>query len=138
MIVLDTNVVSELARSSPSRIVQRWLSQQPVFELYISAVTKAEIWYGIESLPEGRRKSQLAEDIRKIFEIGFPGQGLPFDEDAAREYSRIVAESKRLGRSLSQLDAMIAATAKSRGAILATRDADFGHSGIRLIIPWDE
>lgn len=137
MIVLDTNVLSEEIRHSPSPKVLRWFEEQDPVSVFTTAVTQAEMLYGLESLPLGRRRSTLQQAIEKMFEEEFLGRILPFDEDAARSFAKIVAARDALGRPISQFDAMIGAIAKSRRAALATRNvADFQGCGLRIIDPW--
>jgi predicted nucleic acid-binding protein len=139
VIVLDTNVLSEGLRPAPDRAVRQWLVEQEPLDVYTTTITQAEVFYGIESLPVGKRRSKLATAFENIFLEEFFGRILPFDEEAAREYGRIVVGRERLGRPISQPDAMIAAIARSRNATVATRDSKgFEHCGVRLINPWDE
>lgn len=137
MIVLDTNVLSEVTRLSPAPGVIQWLASQEPLNVFISAVTQAEILYGIEALPAGKRRRHLAETAERVFVEGFRGRILPFDEDAARIFPKIVVSREALGRPISQIDAMIAAVARSRRAALATRNTrDFEGCEVRLINPW--
>ncbi len=136
MIVLDTNVVSELMRPEPSRLVLRWLEQQPHAELNTTAVSVAEIHYGICRLPGGRRRDQLAVAAEDIFR-GFAWQILPFSHSAALEYGALVAGRERAGRPISALDAQIAAICLAAGCALATRNtADFADTGVEVLDPW--
>lgn len=136
MIVLDTNVLSEVVRLSPSPKVVRWLVEQEPVSIFTTAVTQAETLYGLESLPAGKRRSGLQVALDKIFGE-FRGRILPFDEDAARAFAKIVARRDSLGRPISQFDGMIAAIASSRHAALATRNvADFQDCGLRILDPW--
>jgi hypothetical protein len=137
VIVLETNVLSEEIRHSPSPKVLRWFEEQDPVSVFTTAVTQAEMLYGLESLPVGRRRSTLQQAIEKMFEEEFLGRILPFDEDAARSFAKIVAARDALGRPISQLDGMIAAIARSRRAVLATRNvSDFQDCGLRIIDPW--
>jgi predicted nucleic acid-binding protein len=137
VIVLDTNVLSEEIRLSPSPKVLRWFEEQEPASVFTTAVTQAEMLYGLASLPVGRRRSALQQAIEKMFGEVFPGRILPFDEDAARAFAKIVAARDALGRPISQLDAMIAAIARSRHAALATRNIDdFQGCGLRIVDPW--
>lgn len=137
MIVLDTSVLSEEIRVSPSPKVHRWFEEQAPASVFTTAVSQAEMLYGLESLPAGRRRSALHVAIEKVFDQEFAGRILPFDEDAARAFAKIVARRNALGRPISQLDAMIAAIARSRSAALATRNtADFSDCGVRIVNPW--
>ncbi len=98
----------------------------------------AEVLYGVEALPQGKRRTRLLAAIEMIFAEQFEGRILPFDEEAARLFARIVATRKTVGRPISQRDAMIAAITKSNRAVLSTRNtSDFDHCGIQIINPWD-
>lgn len=137
MIVLDTNVLSESLRPTPSAVVLRWLAAQAPSAVFTTTVTLAEVLYGIEALPPGKRRTRLLAAVEKMFAEEFAGRILPFDEDAARAYAGIVASRDRAGRPISQFDATIAAIARSRSAAVATRNtADFDRCGIRIIDPW--
>lgn len=137
MIVLDTNVLSELLRSVPDAGVMSWLAAQPRSALFTTTVSRAEIFYGVRVLPEGARKQALLAATRAIFDEDFAGQVLSFDNDAADAYAEIAASRRSAGKPISQFDAMIAAAARSRGASLATRNVkDFVDCGIAVIDPW--
>jgi predicted nucleic acid-binding protein len=137
VIVLDTNVLSETIRPSPSPKVLRWLAGQAPTSTFITAVTQAEILYGLEFLPAGRRRAALQAAVDGMFQDEFASRILPFDEDAARAFARIVAARDAMGRAISQFDAMIAAIARARHAALATRNTtDFRLCGVRIIDPW--
>lgn len=137
MIVLDTNVLSELMRPRPEPTVTSWLEAQPTTSLFVTAVTQAEILYGLALLPRGRRRDDLLAAARSLFDEEFAGRILPFDSDAAVAYSIIVADRRAAGRPISQFDAQIAAIVRSRGGTLATRNtADFIDCGIELNDPW--
>lgn len=137
MIVLDTNVLSEVMRPRPEPVVATWLGAQPVTSLFVTAVTQAEILYGLALLPRGRRRDDLLAAARSLFDEEFAGRILPFDSDAAVAYSVIAADRRAAGRPISQFDAQIAAIVRSRGGALATRNtADFLDCGIALADPW--
>lgn len=137
MVVLDTNVVYELMQSAPSSKVLAWLDDRPTRELFMTAVTEAEIRTGIAFLPEGGRRRGLAEAAERAFGGLFAGRVLPFDSAAARVYAEIAAARRASGRPLSQTDGQIAAIARSRGMTVATRNVrDFGETGIEVIDPW--
>lgn len=136
MIVLDTNVVSELMRRKPSPTVISWLGDQNGTELFTTAITIAEIRYGIARLPAGTRRTQLAEAADEVF-ASFPDQVLPFDVAAATVYATVVAERDRTGAPIDGLDAQIAAICRARRAHLATRNIkDFRETGVGLVDPW--
>ncbi len=137
--VLDTNVVSEVMKSEPSPIVLKWLSQmRESSDLCITTVTMAEILYGIELLPQGKRRIAFLAGAERMFLI-FAGRILPFDEEAAHTFPKIAAARRYSGRPIAELDAQIAAIARSRNATLATRNtADFANCGIHLVNPWTD
>jgi predicted nucleic acid-binding protein len=137
MIVLDTNVVSELMRSSPEANVLEWFAAQPRSTLFTTSITKAEILYGIALLPAGRRKASLAEAAEGMFAGAFAERMLPFDAATASHYAEILVARRRIGNPMETLDAQIAATAKAAGAAVATRDvAGFEGCGLVVIDPW--
>jgi predicted nucleic acid-binding protein len=137
MIVLDTNVLSELMKASPSAHVTTWWKSRPATDLFITTLTLAEIFFGIELLPKGKRRTAIEKAAEATFADDFEGHILAFDNDAAREFARIAAERRKMGRPISQTDAQIAAIARSRGAAVATRNAgDFEQCGIVVLNPW--
>jgi toxin FitB len=138
MIVLDTNVVSELMRAEPAPAVLAWLRQNSGAGLYTTAVTVAEIRYGIARLPEGQRRESLHQAANEIF-AAFPRQVLPFDLAAAGAYADVVAGRERLGHPIDGSDAQIAAICRTQVASLATRNTkDFTDTGIEVIDPWQQ
>jgi predicted nucleic acid-binding protein len=137
MIVLDTNVLSEMLKPIPDAQVMEWLKAQPRPSLFTTTVARGEILYGIRLLPEGRRRRGLWEAALAIFNEDLAGRVLSFDNDAADAYAEIGASRRAAGKPISQFDAMIAAMARSHGAILATRNAkDFEDCGIDVVNPW--
>ncbi len=124
-------------KPDPAREVSEWWSAQESTELFITSITVAELLLGNERLPIGKRRSQLGLKIEETFELDFPRRILPFDEEAARHYATLVAQRAKIGRPISQSDAMIASIAASNQAAIATRNvADFQHCGIKVINPW--
>ena len=139
MIVLDTNVLSEALRPLPSPIVMHWLAAQEPSSVFTTAIAQAEVLYGVETLPAGRRRLRLLAAVEKMFAEEFEDRILPFNEDAARAYAGIVDARVRAGRPMSQFDAMIAAIARSHRATVATRNtADFQNCGVDVVNPWTE
>jgi toxin FitB len=136
--ILDTNVLSEVMRPSPSNLALRWMSARRAIDpVFITTITVAEILYGIEILPVGKRREKLSTESDAMFREDFAGRILAFDEAAARLFAQVASERRRLGRLISELDAEIAAIAHVHGAALATRNtADFEGCGIRLVNPW--
>ena len=137
MIVLDTNVDSELMKSAPEPAVMAWVDAIPGATMFLSSVTQAEILYGVALVPEGKRRQGLALAARTAFETYFRGRILPFDSEAAEAFAELAAGRRRAGRPISQADAQIAAIARSRGAVLATRNVpDFEGCGVEIVDPW--
>ena len=137
MLVLDTNVVSELMRERPNPEVLRWVDDQPTGNLFVTSVTEAEIRTGIAILPEGERRRGLAAAAERLFSVLFSERILPFDSDAARTYAILAAERRVAGRPISQADCQIAAIARCRGMSVVTRNVhDFEESGFEVINPW--
>lgn len=137
--ILDTNVVSELMQPEPSPAVLKWLShkRKEDGEVHITTITVAELLYGVELLPQGKRRASLVAGAETMFDRVFAGRIIAFDEEAARAFAKIAAVRRALGRPITEFDAQIAAIARSRGAILATRNtADFEDCGVRLVNPW--
>jgi predicted nucleic acid-binding protein len=137
MIVLDTNVASEVMKPKPSAQVLSWIAAHPRESLFITTITQAEILYGVEIPPAGKRRTALQEDIDGILDVEFAGRILPFDEQAARAFSRIAAKRRTGGRPIAAFDAQILAIAFSRGASVATRDVrDFEGCVVTVLNPW--
>jgi predicted nucleic acid-binding protein len=137
VIILDTNVISELARQIPDTGVLAWLDSLEISEVATTAVTAAELRYGVARLPDGHRKHELTVVIRGILVEDFYGRVLPFDERASIRYADVVTGRERIGRPIGVADAQIAAICRDSGAILATRNtADFEETGIELVDPW--
>jgi toxin FitB len=137
MILLDTNVLFELMRPTPSAKVVGWIEARPRSRLGITAITQAEILYGIELLPKGRRKSGLLAAAQTMFSEDFRGRVFPFNSDAAHAFAKISAARHAQGKPINQLDAQIAAIVQTLGAELATRNVtDFEGCEIKLLNPW--
>lgn len=137
VMILDTNVVSELMRRAPASAVSQSLARYSADELHSTSITLAEILYGVELLAPGKRKSDLLAGAERLFNVVLGGRILPFDEPAAQAFSRIAARRRTCGRTISELDAQIAAIASLHDATLATRNtSDFEGCGIRLMNPW--
>jgi predicted nucleic acid-binding protein len=135
VIVIDTNIISEMMSDAPDRKVDAWI--EGAGRLHTTAVTLAEIDYGIARLPKGRRRDRLAATAAAVF-ADFDDVILPFDTRAARRYGVIVAGRESAGRPIATADAQIAAICASRGATLATRNtADFDATDISLVNPWN-
>lgn len=137
MIVLDTNVVSELLRQRPDANVMNWFSAQAPSRLHVTAITQAEMLLGVALLPAGRRKDGLQRSLQAFFEIDLGSRSLPFDRVAALAYAEVTASRRAAGHPITILDAQIAAICRAAGAAIATRDsAGFKDCGLDIINPW--
>lgn len=138
MIVLDTNVVSELMKSAPDAAVAQWVAEQQATTLYTTSVTQAEVLHGILLLPAGKRRTSLEAAAEAMFEKDFGGRVLPFGGNAARAYAQIAAQRRRSGRPISSFDAQIAAIARTVRATVATRNVgDYNDCGVKIVNPWN-
>ena len=137
MIVLDTNVISELMRPQPNPAVSAWVAAQPRTALYTTSINRAEILYGVAALPSGRRRDAYDAVVAAIFAEDFAGRVLPFDGAAGEHYARIVSTRRASGKPIEGFDALIAATAAAAGFAVATRDlGGFEGCGLAIINPW--
>lgn len=138
MILLDTDVVSAVMKpSSPAEVVA-WLDGQPTDTLYLSSVTIAEVRFGLEVLPGGKRRRGLEDRFERFVADGFAYRVLPFDEKAARRYGELRARRRRLGRPMSVLDGQIAAIARAHRLAVATGNVrDFEECGLEIVNPFD-
>lgn len=136
MIIVDTNVVSELMKPSPSAQVIEWVRARNGSELFTTSITLAEILYGLARLPDGRRKELLRTTASEVF-AAFDDQVLPFDSSAATHYAEVVGGRDQLGLPIDGFDAQIASICRAHGAALATRNLkDFRQTDVNLIDPW--
>ena len=136
MIVLDTNVVSEVMKPAADPAVRSWLNEQVAETLYLASVTLAELLFGIGALPDGRRKKALAEMLDGVLEL-FGDRVLPFDIGAARYYAGLAVTARAAGKGFPTPDGYIAAIAASRGFTVATRDiSPFEAAGLTVVNPW--
>ena len=139
MILLDTNVISELMRAEPAQIVMDWFGKHDAADLFISAVTEVELRTGVAILPEGQRRDRLQAAIDAMIDLDFQARVLPFDSLAAKAYAEIAAQRRASGRPIAEADCQIAAIARASSAPVATRNVkDFDGCGIRLINPWND
>jgi predicted nucleic acid-binding protein len=139
MILLDTNVISEIMRPRPDSRVASWIQSLPRNEFWTSSVVVAELLSGIDLMPPGRRQEGLREAVEEMLTEDFHGQILSFDLAAARLYGQILSARQRMGRPINEMDAQIAATARAHGAAVATRNTkDFLACEIALIDPWSD
>jgi toxin FitB len=138
MIILDTNVVSELMRPAPDGRVRQWMVGWRAGELGTTAITVAEIRHGIERLPDGRRKASLLSAAADLF-AAFGDLIQPFDSAAAHWFGPVMVRRASLGLPIEGFDAQIAAICKAHGAALATRNIkDFLETGVEIIDPWSD
>jgi len=138
MIILDTNVVMELMRPAPEPRVLGWFSIQTAEDLHVTAVTVAEILYGIELISTSRRRDVVRAGAEKMFGDVFADRVLTFEDRAARAFSQIASSRRRQGKPMSEFDAQIAAVTRVHGATLATRNPYvFEGCGVRLVNPWE-
>jgi predicted nucleic acid-binding protein len=138
MILLDTNVLSELMRSTPNENVVSWIGGIATKDLYITSITQAEILYGLGIMDAGARKRGLLVVAQGLFAEDFAGRILPFDSTAAERYAEIATQRRSKGRPISHADAQIASIAHTIGFTLATRNvSDFEDCGVEVVNPFD-
>ena len=139
MIILDTNVISEVIKPAPAARVVRWVEKYPVSRLFTTTITQAEILYGVELLEKGKRRAALEAAVERMFREVLVGRVLPFDSEAAQAFPRIALARRAAGRPVTQFDTQIAAIAHAVGAAVATRNTvDFDRCGITVLNPWGE
>jgi hypothetical protein len=139
VILLDTNVLSELIRPTPATQVLRWVDDQGSTELSITSITAAELRAGVAVLPRGRRKDSIARQVERLINDVFGGYVLPFDSVSSSHYADIVAAGRRRGRPMSALDVQIAAICRQHDATLATRNTtDFEAIKLPVVNPWSD
>ena len=139
MIVLDTNVLSELIKPAPAPRVLAWASRQSWQEITTTTICEAELCFGVALLPEGRRRDNLARAIAALFDTMLAGRVLDFDRRAAKHYGPLCAARRRLGLEIPYADMQIAAIAKAhRAGAVATRNiADYVGTGVSIVNPWE-
>lgn len=137
MIILDTNIISELMRELPDANVRQWISTQKPIHLGIATITIAEIQRGLMRLPMGKRRIRLAAGFTDFVTEAFSGRIFSYDEEAAYRYGEIAAKCESSGINTDAVDLMIAVIAKSQRAAIATRNVkDFSGCGVEIINPW--
>ena len=137
IVLVDTNVVSELIRKAPDPAVEAWAADHTLEDLFFSAIGEAELRYGAAILPTGRRRETLVSDIERMLRDAFEDRVLPFDSAAARAYADIAAMRRFSGRPVPPADCQIAAIARSRDMAVATRNVrDFDDMNIEIVDPW--
>lgn len=138
MIVIDTNVISELWKIRAAPNVLAWMDSQVVETLYLSSITVAELRFGVAAMPAGKRRDVYQERLEREVLTAFAGRVLSFDLDASRAYAELMARAKAAGKAIGKADGYIAAMAAARGLMIATRDArPFIAAGLTVINPWD-
>jgi predicted nucleic acid-binding protein len=138
MIILDTNVVSELVSPRCSPAVRSWLDAQVNEGIFITAINLSELLLGIELLPQGKRRQGLSQLLEEFVERLGEDHVLQFDEPSARAYALIISRSRFKGRAISIPDGQIAAIAESRGYAVATRDTSpFEAAGVAFVNSWE-
>ncbi|MBB4188941.1 MULTISPECIES: type II toxin-antitoxin system VapC family toxin [Sinorhizobium] len=138
MIVLDTNVISELWKAEPDRTVLAWIDAQMIETLYLSAITVAELRFGLAAMPAGKRRTIFQNRLEGEVLPALAGRVLPFDLDASRSYADLMAQAKTSGKAIGKADGYIAATAVTHGFMVATRDTSpFEAAGLDIINPWE-
>lgn len=139
MIILDTNVISEPLRQAPEPRVIEWIDVQPIETLYLSAITVAELRFGVASLPAGKRRDYLQESLEKNALPLFAGRVLVFGMPASKSYGELMAKARISGMAIATTDGYIAATAAANGMMVATRDVSpFEAVGVEVINPWED
>jgi toxin FitB len=137
MILVDTNVISEPLRKTPDPLVIEWIDAQPLETLYLSAITVAELRFGVASLPTGKRRDRLHESMENRVLPLFTGRVLAFDLPASQAYAELMSRARAAGLAIGAADGYIAATAAANRMAVATRDAAaFEAVGIPVIDPW--
>jgi hypothetical protein len=137
MMVLDTNVVSELMRASPAPKVLAWIDRQNSDTLYLTSTIAAELLHGVARLPTGLRKRNMSQELGLFLEQDFANRILPFDLSSAHSYAELLSTREAVGRPIDALDAQIAAVCIQHGATLVTRNQKhFVDLGLELIDPW--
>ena len=138
MILLDTNVVSELMRAEPNPKVQKWIEKQAIETLFLSSITLAEIYFGLEILPDGKKKQALYDSFNREILPLFDKRIVSFDEKMAMTNAQIRAVARQNGYTIATADGLIATIAKCHKLTVATRDtAPFEYAGLSVINPWD-
>lgn len=139
MIILDTNVVSEMMRPEPDSRVIYWISNQPAQRVFLTSITVAELRFGVVILPPGKRRDRIASAVDNMLREEFSGRVLPFDYEAAYIYAEIGAGRRLIGKPISHPDCQIAAIARFHEAVLVTRNVDhFAQCEIALLNPWTQ
>ena len=137
MFIIDTNVASELMRPEPTPAVAAWIAERNAGAMFVTAISEAELRYGVAIVPAGRRRNELQDAMTRWLDEGFVERILPFDSAAAGHYAEIASQRRRAGQPIKEADCQIAAICRTRGAVLVTRNVrDFENIGIEIVDPW--
>lgn len=138
MIVVDTNIISELMKPEPHAGMRRWVNAQAYESLYLTSVSWYELLYGLELMPSGKRRGSLGLTLNALRLELFADRILAFDEKAASELSKLMAQARRDGIAISLGDGQIASIALQHGFAVSTRDvAPFEAAGVKVFNPWE-
>ena len=137
MILLDTNLISEPWKPVPDQAVVAWLDDQSIETLFLSAITIAELRFGIAAMPSGKRQAILRDRLEDKVLPHFSERILPFDLAASQFYSELMARARITGKAIGTADGYIAAIAAAIGLAIASRDTSpFEAAGLKVINPW--
>ena len=137
MIVLDTNVLSALMRTTPDAVVVEWLDRQPADSVWLTSITVFEARFGLALLPRGRRRSSLERGFERVLTEDLSSRVLTLDEMAALTAAQIAADRQRAGRIVDLRDTLIAGIAQARRATIATRNTrHFEGLDVPVVDPW--
>lgn len=138
MILIDTNVISELWKAAPNPAVLAWIDAQAIETLYLSVITVAELRFGLATMPEGKRRTTYQERLEREVLPVLVGRILPFDLKASQAYADLMTHARATGKAIGQADGYIAATASAHGLMVATRDiSPFAAAGLKIVNPWE-
>jgi predicted nucleic acid-binding protein len=138
MIVIDTNVISELWKAEPAPQVLAWMDAQMIETLYLSAITVAELRFGLAAMPAGKRRNTYLDRLEREVIPAFSGRILPFDLETSHAYAELMGAARAAGQAIGKADGYIAASAAARGYTVATRDTSpFAAAGLPVINPWE-
>jgi len=138
MIVIDTNVISELWKAEPAPQVLAWMDAQMIETLYLSAITVAELRFGLAAMPTSKRRTTYLDRLEREVIPAFAGRILSFDLDASRAYADLMGAARAAGNAIGNADGYIAASALARGYTVATRDTSpFEAAKLVVINPWE-
>lgn len=138
MIILDTNVVSEVMRAEPNEAVVRWFDRQPASSVWVTTITIYEIEFGLRLLPKGKRRTSLEKNFREMIAEDLGGRVLVFDMEAAVAAGALAAELKSRGKNVDHRDLMIAGVARARNATVATRNVSDFEGACQVFNPWED